>query len=167
MKTQPHRVLRLLVVFAIFLIAGCASVERATPSSGPDSSHWHGRLALKVYSTPVQAFSANFDLRGSAESGSLTLSTSLGNTLARMQWSPTTATLETSNGTRASTTLSALVQEVTGTDLPVADLFAWLQGRNSASPPWEADLSEIDHGRLTARRTTEPNAAELKVLLDR
>lgn len=159
--------MRLLLIFAIFLIAGCASVERASPTFSSETSHWQGRLALKVFSTPAQAFSANFDLQGSAESGSLTLSTSLGSTLARMQWAPDLAVLQTPNETRGFSSLAALVQDVTGTDLPVANLFTWLQGRNIASPPWEADLSEIDHGRLTARRRTEPNPAELKILLDR
>lgn len=77
------------------------------------------------------------------------------------------AALQTGKETREFNSLNAMVNEITGTDLPVTSLFAWLQGINTQSPPWEVDLSDLENGRLTARRTAEPNPAELKVLLDR
>lgn len=159
--------LRLVALFAIIFIAGCASVPRAEGTSDQETSHWQGRLALKVFSTPVQAFSANFELDGSAQAGSLTLSTALGSTLARMQWSPGRAALQTSKETREFSSLSAMVSEITGTDLPVVSLFSWLKGADSPTPLWEADLSDLANGRITARRTAEPNPSELKILLDR
>jgi len=165
--TPLHRALRTFIFFAIFLIAGCASVQRAESPLTQETTHWQGRLALKVLSTPAQAFSANFELDGSAQAGSLTLSTALGSTLARMQWSPGMAVLQTSGETRGFGSLNAMVKEIIGTDLPVAGLFSWLQGNNTTSPPWEADLSDLANGRLTARRMAEPNPAELKILLDR
>ena len=142
-------------------------MQRAEGTFEQDTTHWQGRLALKVFSTPAQAFSADFELDGSAQAGSLTLSTALGSTLARMQWSPGRAVLQTSKETREFSSLNAMVKEITGTDLPVAGLFNWLQGSNTTNPPWEADLSDLANGRLTARRTAEPNPAELKILLDR
>jgi len=166
--TAPCRTAwRLFALFAIIFIAGCASVQRAQGTLGQETTHWQGRLALKVFSTPVQAFSANFELDGSAQEGSLTLSTALGSTLARMQWSPGRAALQTSKEIREFNSLDAMVSEITGTDLPVVSLFSWLQGVDAPAPLWEADLSDLDNGRMTARRTAEPNPSELKILLDR
>jgi outer membrane lipoprotein LolB len=158
--------LQLLLLFAIVFIAGCASVPGARAPNEAETTHWQGRLALKVYSTPVQAMTANFDLQGNAQSGTLVLTTVLGSTLARMQWDATSATLQSSNGAQQFESLSALVRHATGTDLPVASLFSWLQGQPAAATDWEADLSEIPNGRLNAKRMTAINAAELKIILD-
>ncbi|MEN9467504.1 MAG: hypothetical protein RL081_1505, partial [Pseudomonadota bacterium] len=75
--------LQLLLLLAIVFIAGCASVPGARAPNDSETAHWQGRLALKVYSTPVQAMTANFELQGSAQAGSLVLTTVLGSTLAR------------------------------------------------------------------------------------
>mgnify|MGYP001161526019 FL=1 len=159
--------LQLLLLLAIVFIAGCASVPGARAPNGSETAHWQGRLALKVYSSPVQAMTANFELQGSAQAGSLVLTTVLGSTLARMQWDATSATLQSSNGgVQQFESLSALVRHATGTDLPVTSLFAWLQGQPAVAQEWEADLSEIPHGRLNARRLSATNAAELKIILD-
>jgi outer membrane lipoprotein LolB len=158
--------LQLLLLFAIVFIAGCASVPGARAPNEAETTHWQGRLALKVYSTPVQAMTANFELQGNAQSGTLVLTTVLGSTLARMQWDATSATLQSSNGVQQFESLAALVRHATGTDLPVASLFAWLRGQPATATDWEADLSEIPNGRLNARRMTAINAAELKIILD-
>lgn len=154
------------LTFAIVFIAGCASVQRAGGTFSSESTHWQGRLALKVSGTPPQSLSANFELDGNAQSGSLALSSVLGSTLALMQWSPGKATLRSGSETREFTSLNHMLQEVTGADIPADSLFDWLRGINTANPPWEADLSGLDQGRIIARRTGEPNPAELKVLLE-
>lgn len=110
---------------------------------------------------------ANFELQGNAQSGSLVLTSVLGSTLARMQWDETAATLQSSNGMQQFESLAELVRHATGTDLPVTSLFDWLQGQPAVAADWEADLSDIPNGRLQARRTTVTNAAELKIILDR
>jgi outer membrane lipoprotein LolB len=57
--------------------------------------------------------------------------------------------------------------EATGSAIPVAALFDWLEGRNTAVPGWQADLSELGQGRLRAQRMQPPPAADLRVVLDR
>lgn len=159
---------QLLLLFAIVFIAGCANIPGSTGPNDPESNRWQGRLALKVDSTPVQAMTANFELQGNAQSGSLVLTTVLGSTLARMQWDATSATLQSSSGgVQQFESLAALVRHTTGTDLPVASLFAWLRGQPAATEDWQADLSDIANGRLQARRNTATNAAELKIILDK
>ena len=146
------------------LLAGCASTRG--PSMAESGAHWQGRLALKVYSTPVQALSANFELQGAPDQGELTLSSALGTTLARLRWDAASATLAANGQMQRFASLQQLAHHLTGTDLPVASLFAWLRGQAQPAEGWEADLSDIDNGRLQARRI-DAVPAELKIILER
>jgi outer membrane lipoprotein LolB len=132
-----------------------------------EEASFQGRLALKVHSTPEQAFSANFDLQGNASAGSLTFTTPLGSTLARLQWTPTSAVLQTTGQPQPFDSLDALVRHTTGTDLPIASLFAWLQGLDVDTPGWSADLRELPSGRLSAQRLPPDTPVDLKIILDR
>jgi outer membrane lipoprotein LolB len=162
-----HRLcLRRGLLLSLLWLAGCASQPVAPPLAGPAAAQWQGRLALKVYSKPVQAFSANFDLQGHPASGTLLLTSPLGTTLARMQWDEGSATLQSNGEQQEFGSLQALAQKVTGTDLPVASLFAWLQGRDEAADGWQVDLKDLPAGRLQARHIEEVQA-ELKIILDR
>lgn len=156
------RLLRLGLLLLAAWLTGCAAPHQA---SAPGAAHWQGRLALKVYSVPVQALSADFDLQGDASQGSLTLSTPLGTTLARMQWDGAAATLHSQGQVRAFASLAEMAQQLTGTALPVSSLFAWLRGQAEAAPGWEVDLSDLPHGRLQAHHT-EAVQAELRIVLE-
>lgn len=155
------------LVFALIFIAGCAIPQRAAGTFDLKTSQWQGRLALRVQSATPQAFSANFDLQGNALNGSLTLSTALGSTLARMQWGPGFAKLQTTGEPTQFESLPALVRHVTGTDLPIDHLFQWLQGENTNTPGWDVDFENLAQGRLTARRAAAQGDTELKIILDR
>ena len=124
-------------------------------------------MALKVMASPPQAFSADFELQGNAQTGSLVLSTALGSTLASMRWDGASATLQTHGAPQQFDSLAALLRHATGTEIPVSSLFVWLQGQAATTADWEADLSQLNDGRLTARRTTAQEPAELKIILDR
>ncbi len=155
---------RLLWMLALLALAGCANQPGLPADMQPDA-HWQGKLALKVYSEPVQAFSASFDLQGRPARGELTLTSPLGTTLAYLQWDEGTATLSANGKRQRFDSLQALALQATGSDLPVASLFAWLQGREETVPGWQADLSDLPHGRIQARRT-EAVRAELKIVLE-
>ncbi len=157
---------RFSLVFAIVLIAGCATQKPAFGTFDANTPHWQGRLALKVESTPVQALSANFDLQGNAQTGRLSFTSPLGSTLAQLQWGPGTAELLTGGSPQRFDSLDALTRHATGTELPVAALFSWLQGQPAEAPGWEADLSALPEGRLVARRLAPDIPAELKIILD-
>ncbi len=164
---MKRRRLSLVAVSAAALwLAGCAAPARL-PAAGP---HWSGRLALQVESDaadkPPAAFSAGFDLRGSPSQGSLALYTPLGGTAARLEWAPGLARLDApGQAMREAASLPGLVREATGTDLPVAALFDWLQGRPTIAEGWEADLSGREGGRLRARRIAPPRA-DLRLVLE-
>lgn len=171
------RLCSLGLLLALFLIAGCAGFSRApsqngseitsaTPTTAPPTQ-WSGRLALKIASQPPRSFTAAFELNGNAQRGNLTLSTPLGSTLAQLAWTPQRATLASPRENQEFASVDALVAHVTGTTIPAQALFDWLQGKNTASGGWQADLSEHANGRILARLARPPQPAELRIVLDR
>lgn len=156
-----------LLVFAIILIAGCTHFPGNKGPIDIPHTNWQGRLALRVHSTPEQYFSSHFDLQGTPQAGSLLLTTPLGTALAAIHWNPANATLQAGGTVQQFDSLAALAQHVTGTDLPIASLFAWLQGVASPVPGWRADLSELPTGRLNAQRMPPDTPADLKIILER
>lgn len=156
-----------LSLSAIFLIAGCASNLRATGPLSPESGYWQGRIAVKVASTPEQAFSANFELQGGTQAGRMELTTALGTTVARMQWNTEGAELQASGSTRTYHSLAELTLATMGAELPVDALFQWLRGQAATSTGWQSDLSQWDSGRISAQRGSPEPRVDLKILLER
>lgn len=124
-----------------------------------------GRLALTVHSDPVQSVAAGFDLRGSPDAGSLLLTSPLGNAVARVEWSETAAEWRQGDRVIKKRNLEELTTELGGTALPVAALFAWLNGTALEIDGWQADLSRHAVGRITARRTHPLPSAELRLVM--
>lgn len=154
---------RLLLLAAVAGMTGCALPPRAPDTAG--QPYWNGRLGLQVEGEQSQSFSAGFELRGGPQAGELSLYSPLGATLAQLRWSPGTAELQADGQRRSYASIEALTQEATGTALPLAALFAWLDGRPADVPGWQADLSRIANGRLVARRSMPLPTAELRIVL--
>jgi len=152
--------------FAVFFMAGCAVTASRPQAIESPAESWSGRLALRVDGEPPQSYAASFTLTGSAQAGELRLTSPLGSTLAVMQWEPGQALLRQGELAYGYASLDELVYAATGADLPVRALFGWLGGTPQAVEGWQADLSRLPDGRLTANRLTPP-AAELRVVLDR
>jgi len=131
-----------LLAAAVLLgaLSGCAGLQNA--QRPPELA---GRLAVRVDAfalAPGRSFSADFDLRGNAERGTLRLSGPLGATLAEVQWQPGRAELSDAQGTRAYSTLDAMTRELFGEALPLVALIDWLRGR-----PWDGAPSiQLDGG---------------------
>ena len=179
------------LVANLLLIAGCATVPGPRPDDGGES--FSGRLALRVDATGAESarsFSAAFDLRGAAASGSLGLSTPLGSLLAQARWSPAEVVLVTPQGMRRFDSLDALTREVLGESVPIEAWFDWLHGRpwsgaqsmSSATPAsastssttasfaqlgWTVDLSRFGDGAVTATRETPAPTVTVRIRLDR
>jgi len=147
---------------ALGLLAGCATPPK--PQAEPGVQAWSGRLALTVQGE--QPFSAGFELKGEAQKGELTLYTPLGGTAGVAQWAPGSATLRTDKGTRQFDSLDELASQVTGTPIPIAALFDWLQGRATQVPGWNVDVSQVGQGRLRAQRTAPPPLADLRLAFE-
>ena len=152
----------LALVLLLALLAGCATPRR--PDVPPGVQAWSGRLSLNV--DGAQPFSAGFELKGAPTSGELTLFTPLGGTAGVLTWAPGSATLRSSKETRQFASLEELATEVTGTPLPIAALFDWLEGRATEVPGWQVDVSQVGQGRLRAQRSSPPPVADLRVAFD-
>jgi outer membrane lipoprotein LolB len=163
MGQDSHRRLWVTLLFAALFITGCATT---TAPINHEPGVWTGRLALTVEGEPPQSYSAGFTLSGSAQAGELELTSPLGSTLAIMQWQPGQALLRQGGQVRRFDSLDELAAALTGAPLPVRALFGWLEGTPQAVEGWQADLSRLPDGRLTARRLTPP-AAELRLALER
>lgn len=162
-----RRWVQLLFVCAISLsLLGCAQPQQHAQSDGGKTA-WSGRISLQVDGQASQSFSAAFELRGDAKAGELVLNSPLGSRIAQLQWQDGHAQLDTAQETRNSHSLDALLEDVTGTPIPVAALFQWLQGVQSTTPGWRADLSSLEHGRLVAHRDNPAPQATLRIALTR
>ena len=150
---------------AVLLLAGCAVPPRTPTPAGVQA--WTGRLALSVDGQANQSFSAGFELKGTAETGELTLFNPLGGTVAVLSWTPGTATLRSNGNVRQFPSVEALAQEATGAALPLPALFDWLAGKATPIDGWEPDVSQVAEGRLRARRTAPPPPADLRVVFER
>jgi outer membrane lipoprotein LolB len=149
------------------LLSGCATAPKPAVPVDAQTGPWSGRLALQVEDNQSQSFSAGFELKGNARAGELTLFNPLGGTLAALSWGAGFATLRGNGQAREFDSVDALVAHATGSAIPVAALFDWLRGTNTPVPGWEADLSQLEAGRLRAQRTQPPPPADLRVVLDR
>lgn len=156
-----------LLACALLLVAGCAQPARAPQADDVSMGVWRGRLAVQVEDNPSQSFSAGFELKGRPEAGELMLYNPFGGTVAALSWAPGSATLRSASEVRQFESIDALVAGATGTAIPVASLFDWLSGNNTAVTGWEADLSQLAQGRLHARRVAPPPVADLRVALDK
>jgi outer membrane lipoprotein LolB len=154
-------------LLAIFLIAGCAQPPRATGQNSLGTKLWAGRISLQVQSEPAQSFSASFELKGKPERGELSLISPLGSVLGVLRWSPGEAVLDSGNGKiQRFSSVDELMAQATGASVPVAALFAWLQGEPASASGWSADLSRHKEGRISAKRTEPAPQADLRVVLD-
>jgi len=165
-------VLALAALTAIALIAGCAINPRTRGINDLEHKVWRGRLSLRVQADANaeqkqdQSFSAAFELQGNPAQGELQFFTPLGSTAAALHWSITGAVLQARGETHEFSDLSQLITSLMGTDVPVAALFAWLDGQAQVADGWQVDLSQRAQGKIQARRISPAPVAELRVLLD-
>jgi len=150
----------------VAVVTGCSTPGAVRMQSNTAGDTWTGRLLLKADTEPATQFSAVFELNGSPEHGQLALSTPLGTTLATVHWQTGWAELHGTGSVKRFADLDALTEALTGTHLPVTALFAWLRGNGVNADGWQADLSALDSGRLTAKRLDPQPQAEIRLVLD-
>jgi outer membrane lipoprotein LolB len=156
----------LCIAFATLLLAACATPTRTTGTFDAQNQ-WAGRLAIHVTGDTPQSLSADFELQGDAQTGSLLFLSPLGTAVARLDWAPGLAQLRQGGKTEQFASLNVLVLQATGTELPVAALFDWLHGTDTEAPGWRVDLQELPQGKLQAWRDDTTAPARLRILLER
>jgi len=152
------------IACCVLWLAGCA---QPAPRAYQEEDSWRGRIALQVDGQAAQSFSSTFELQGNPESGSLVLLSPFGNRIAQLEWKDGQASLQSGQETRTSDSLETLLLDVTGTRIPITALFSWLNGTQATAPGWQADLSGMPDGRLTARREHPTPQAILRIVLTR
>ena len=161
----------LLALVTTLGLVGCSNPPRLqapTTSGEAAEAYWQGKLALRVGETNgPKSYFANFELSGSARRGELILTSPLGTTLARLSWRPGQARLQRNDGDEVFDDLDTLAARATGTPLPIAALFEWLQGHPMAAQGWQADLAQLGDGRLRAHRDLPSPEADLQLVLER
>ncbi len=160
--------MRLFFVGFAALLVACAAPPTLPPSEQPQ---WAGRLSIKVERDPVQQTSAGFTLVGNALAGQLNLFTPLGGKAAEVVWGRDFATISDGKMGRNFPDLATALYQVTGADIPVSNLFDWLQGKQDkaleASLGWEVDLTRLAEGRLIAIRLQPLPRTELRLVLEK
>jgi outer membrane lipoprotein LolB len=158
------------LLIATLFIAGCAykieSKGLNHTENQADATFWAGRISLQIRSEPAQAFFAGFELKGRAENGELTLISPLGSILGVMRWSPGEATLMQAGSIKNFASTDELLTQATGAAVPLSALFDWLSGKNTSTPGWLADLSQLRKGRVTAQRVDPLPQADMRIVLD-
>ncbi len=114
----------------------------------------------------TQSWVSEFELEGVPEKGQLTLFTPIGSTAAQVAWTATSAQLHTQGRQRNYASIADLLFELTGAELPLAALFAWLKGQPEQASGWQPDLSLFSVGKITARRDYPLPQAEIRVVLE-
>lgn len=150
------------------LTSGCAGLAPVTQA--PTSDRLTGRISVQVEgsSGKATAGSASFELSGGPEAGVLELTSPLGAIVARAQWQPGSARLQTPEQEREFPNLDELTRELLGEPVPVAALFAWLRGEPWSAAPavpmpggfeqlgWQIDLTRKAERVLVAKRLSAP-----------
>lgn len=158
---------RIGLALILVLLAGCALPPRTATETLSERTYWNGRLVLQAEEQATQSFAAAFELQGSATHGELTLLTPLGTVLAQLRWEPGQAILQSGGQRRTSASLDVLLEEITGSPLPVLALFSWLRGMPTTVSGWQADLHHIDQGKLVATRYEPAPRTTLRVAFER
>jgi outer membrane lipoprotein LolB len=156
------------LLMSTFLV-GCATPSRTTkPFSAEqiNTSEWQGRISVQVLGAPPSSMSASFLLRGDAKNGELDLYSPLGTTLGALQWTPQLVQLSDGGKHQYFNSLAELTEKATGAALPVEAIFGWLQGQQVNATGWQADLTSVSQGSLTARRTEPAPEVTLRIKLD-
>jgi outer membrane lipoprotein LolB len=151
----------------IFLVAACASPQRANGLKPIENNSYAGRISLTVQSEPVQSFTGGFELQGTAANGELSLFTPLGSTAAVMRWRDGLAELQSGGQTQQYPSVQAMLERTTGAAIPLEALFAWLRGEAVQAPGWLADVSRHAEGRISAQRSDPAPSAQLRIMLER
>ena len=132
------RVWWLALVMGVML-TGCATPSRTAKPLGAEQVHaseWQGRISVQVLGDAPSSMSASFLLRGDG---------------GKHQYFHS---------------LAELTEKATGAALPVEAIFAWLQGQPLQASGWQADLSGVSQGSLSARRTDPAPEVTLRIKLD-
>jgi len=127
----------LIAALAALLLAGCTTVPAPSPLAARVDFAADGRLAARgeLAGRTVNE-NVHFRWRRSGDQVTVELGSPLGDTQARLQVTPAEATLRMADGRSAKAPdADALLAELTGLALPVAQLRWWIEGTAAPQSP--------------------------------
>jgi len=157
-----------IAVFCTLLPTACTTAPplKAATSDAAAQTVWQGRIGIKVASNPPQAFSAQFELRGTSRQGSMALSSPLGISLAQMRWDAGGASLRTPQESTQFASADAMLQHSLGAAPPLSALFAWASGQDAAVPGWDLDLKDFAAGRIQVRQSQAAPGVDINIVFE-
>lgn len=162
-----RQLVMLISVIGFFLVTGCAVQKSAENIHFSSDNSWMGRIRVQTHSTPVQQFSASFELLGNTEIGQLTLISPIGTTLAQASWAPGHAELRQGNLLQTFIDMNEMTTALNGSPLPLAAMFSWLRGHPLEVDGWVAQLDQLNTGRIYASRTHPEPVTEIRIILNK
>ena len=147
-------------------LSACSILSQERAQTVSSAGNWQGRLSLTVDSAPPERMAAGFTLEGSVQAGSFRLFSPLGSTLGEARWDSGGASLTQGATVQQFDSLDALLTHFAQAAIPVRALFDWLQGRPTAVPGWQVNLSQQAQGRIFATRQYPQPTADLRLILD-
>lgn len=157
---------RVWLVCIALMLSACATGVKQKVAPEQTTKEWSGRLSLQVQSNPPQQLNASFALQGDAQKGQLDVLSPFGTTLASLQWTPQEAVLQQGDQQQRFASITILTERLTGTQLPMTELFDWLNGQPTSAAGWQTDVSQLSSGWLLATRTSPAPTVLLKIKLD-
>ena len=148
------------------MLNACATGIKQNVAPLQATKEWSGRLSLQVQSNPPQQLNASFALQGDAQKGQLDVLSPFGTTLASLQWTPQEAVLQQGDQQQRFASITIMTERLTGTPLPMTELFDWLNGQPTSAAGWQTDVSQLSSGWLLATRTSPAPTVLLKIKLD-
>lgn len=159
---SPGVVQAFCLLLLSFWLSACSTLAPPANQNPEQADFWQGRLSMRAQTAgsnaDVSVFNAQFELQGSAHSGSLLLLTPLGTALAEITWRRDEAQLISRGEIRRFANVDVLISELLGVDLQVDALFAWLRGQALRPQGWQVDLSQHAKGRISASKPGVPQA---------
>lgn len=157
---------RLGLLWVVLMLQACASVVKPREAASQPTQEWSGRISLQVQSDPPQQLNASFGLQGAAQQGQLAVYSPFGTTLATLTWSAQEAVFQQGDRQQRFDSIATLTERLTGTSLPMTELFDWLNGQPTHVAGWQTDVSQLASGWLFATRTSPAPTVLLKIKLD-
>ena len=157
---------RLCLCSGLALACGLGACAQALKPTAASPLLRSGRMAINERVDNGRRFSAAFELQGTATQGELSIFTPLGSVLRKLVWDAESARLLDGSSEQRFANLAELSRAALGTELPIAALFDWLEGRATEVAGWQIDLSRHAQGRIMATREAPAPAVELRVVLD-
>ncbi len=154
-------------MWVLLLVGGCTGLPIAQQSAAHvPPEEWAGRFSVKVLTEPTRHWSAAFLLSGSAMNGRLSIQTPTGQVLRELEWNADGAVLRGTNEPRIYDSVDALSKaEFGGEELPLADLFFWLQGQQGMHPKWKLERFDPVSRRAQVHRAAQGQSAGVELRL--